>query len=89
MDELIKKHKQNYKAIFNERLFEEGQIQIFMQDFFIVLQEWFDLEPVDLKGKADDDVDFFMTIGSYKSLLDIAEHFFLEEKGSGKEILSE
>ena len=80
----MKLHEDEYKQIYRDRLLNEDQDKVPIQDCFVVLQECFYMDKVDLKESVDAPEDFFQTIGSYQKLFDIAERYFLFEKNVGK-----
>ena len=84
LDDLVKKHREEWKEIYTGRLMEEGQEGIAIFDFFNVLQEWFYLDQIDLLERASDPEDFFQSVGSYKRLFALAEDYFLNEKKTSK-----
>jgi len=84
----MKLHEDEYRSIYQDRLMNEDQDKIAIQDCFVVLQECFYMDKVDLKESADATEDFFQSIGSYKKLYDIMERYFLIEKNVGKSYFS-
>ncbi len=82
LDELISKHRAQWREIYNDRLLEEGQETIAIFDCFNVLQECFYIDQIDLMERASDPEDFFQSVGSYKRLFSLAEDYFLNEKNA-------
>jgi len=84
LDLLVNAHKSEFEEIFQEKLMEEGQEKIAVQDCFIFLQDCFYLDGIEIKEHIDADHDFFMSVNSYKRLFKIVEEYFIT-KGAGPE----
>jgi len=82
LDDLINKHRAQWREVYNDRLLEEGQTTIAIFDCFTVLQECFYIDQIDLMERASDPEDFFQSVGSYKRLFSLAEDYFLNEKNA-------
>lgn len=84
MDNLLKRHKLAYYDKFKERVLENNDDCIAIQDYFIFLQECFYLDNIilieELNGVKED---FFRSVNSYKRLFKLVESYHLA-KGVGK-----
>ena len=86
MQNLLKRHKLAYYEKFKERVLEENEDCIAIQDYFIFLQECFYLDNIILIEEHQDGTkeDFFRSVNSYKRLFKIVELYYIRVKGAGK-----
>mmetsp|Transcript_1983 Transcript_1983/g.1834 ORF Transcript_1983/g.1834 Transcript_1983/m.1834 type:complete len:184 (+) Transcript_1983:503-1054(+) len=86
MQNLLKRHKLAYYEKFKERVLEENEDCIAIQDYFIFLQECFYLDNIILIEEHQDGTkeDFFRSVNSYKRLFKIVELYYIRVKGAVK-----
>jgi len=82
LNKLIETNRDDFQAVFYEKLHVEGQEAVVIQECYGFLQECFTLDSIEIKANPDDQEDFFQSGNGEPKFYELAHRYFIEERGA-------